>query len=210
MKISNLPRPDVGVPRLESLSSRGWPVFAPVQCLVLECHNVPGTASCSVGLVGLETGWEIMAQLCFGNAASLPGCNRSKHGSEEKPAPYCSPSFPVISCFCCSVALGYRCKLKRRCFAPAAFYKPFGEEAAGALTLSQFQALQESDKETASLRELGLSDSEILLWKNRASTGKVGMLSDIPLALWAVEVQVLCKPSDKEWMLHVSLAFRPE
>ncbi|NWV54807.1 RBM41 protein, partial [Daphoenositta chrysoptera] len=58
-----------------------------------------------------------------------------------------------------------QCKSKRRCFAPAAFYKPFGEEAAGALTLSQFQALQESDKETSSLRELGLSDSEILLWK---------------------------------------------
>ncbi|KAM8998069.1 RNA-binding protein 41 [Ara ararauna] len=65
-----------------------------------------------------------------------------------------------------------QCKSKRRCFAPAAFYKPFGEEAAGALTLSQFQALQENNKETASLRELGLSDSEILLWKNRASTAK--------------------------------------
>ncbi|XP_010130003.1 PREDICTED: RNA-binding protein 41, partial [Buceros rhinoceros silvestris] len=65
-----------------------------------------------------------------------------------------------------------QCKSKRRCFAPAAFYKPFGEEAAGALTLSQFQALQESNKETASLQELGLSDSEILLWKNRTSTGK--------------------------------------
>ncbi|KFO87002.1 RNA-binding protein 41, partial [Buceros rhinoceros silvestris] len=67
-----------------------------------------------------------------------------------------------------------QCKSKRRCFAPAAFYKPFGEEAAGALTLSQFQALQESNKETASLQELGLSDSEILLWKNRTSTGKTG------------------------------------
>ncbi|NWI98703.1 RBM41 protein, partial [Crypturellus undulatus] len=58
-----------------------------------------------------------------------------------------------------------QCKSKRKCFAPAAFYKPFGEEAAGALSLSQFQALQENDKETASLRELGLSDAEILLWK---------------------------------------------
>ncbi|KFQ65007.1 RNA-binding protein 41, partial [Pelecanus crispus] len=66
-----------------------------------------------------------------------------------------------------------QCKSKRRCFAPAAYYKPFGEEAAGALTLSQFQALQESNKEIASLRELGLSDSEILLWKNQASTGKL-------------------------------------
>lgn len=46
------------------------------------------------------------------------------------------------------------------------------------MTLSQFQALQESDKETSSLRELGLSDSEILLWKNRASTSiTLSMLS---------------------------------
>uniref|UniRef100_A0A8B9QAV2 RNA-binding protein 41 n=1 Tax=Apteryx owenii TaxID=8824 RepID=A0A8B9QAV2_APTOW len=75
-----------------------------------------------------------------------------------------------------------QCKSKRRCFAPAAFYKPFGEEAAGALTLSQFQALQESDKETASLRELGLSDSEILLWKNRASTQKGSGLGAAPEA----------------------------
>ncbi|XP_068268024.1 RNA-binding protein 41 [Nyctibius grandis] len=75
-----------------------------------------------------------------------------------------------------------QCKSKRRCFAPAAFYKPFGEEAAGALTLSQFQALQESNKETASLRELGLSDSEILLWKNQASTGKGSGLGAAPQA----------------------------
>ncbi|KAM4886511.1 RNA-binding protein 41 isoform 1-T1 [Sylvia borin] len=75
-----------------------------------------------------------------------------------------------------------QCKSKRRCFAPAAFYKPFGEEAAGALTLSQFQALQESDKETSSLRELGLSDSEILLWKNRASASKGSGLGAAPEA----------------------------
>lgn len=127
-------------------------------------------------LVGLEKGWESVAQLCFGNTAPLPRCSRTKCGWGERPAPSYSPSSSVLSCFCSSVALGYRCKSKRRCFAPAAFYKPFGEEAAGALTLLQFQALQESNKETASLRELGLSDSEILLWKNRASTGKVGML----------------------------------
>ncbi|XP_066190045.1 RNA-binding protein 41 [Sylvia atricapilla] len=75
-----------------------------------------------------------------------------------------------------------QCKSKRRCFAPAAFYKPFGEEAAGALTLSQFQALQESDKETSSLRELGLSDSEIVLWKNRASANKGSGLGAAPEA----------------------------
>ncbi|XP_071425694.1 RNA-binding protein 41 [Pithys albifrons albifrons] len=75
-----------------------------------------------------------------------------------------------------------QCKSKRRCFAPAAFYKPFGEEAAGALTLSQFQALQESNKETSSLRELGLSDSEIQLWKNRTSTRKGSGLGAAPEA----------------------------
>lgn len=62
---------------------------------------------------------------------------------------------------------------KRRRFAPAAVYKPFGEEAAGTHSLPQFQALQESNKEIASLRELGLSESEIHLWKNHASAGKV-------------------------------------
>lgn len=94
----------------------------------------------------------------------------------EEASPFLFSQFFRAKVVCCSVALVYRCKSKRRCFAPAAFYKPFGEEAAGALTLSQFQALQESNKETASLQELGLSDSEILLWKNRASTGKVGIL----------------------------------
>uniref|UniRef100_A0A6I8MZQ3 RRM domain-containing protein n=1 Tax=Ornithorhynchus anatinus TaxID=9258 RepID=A0A6I8MZQ3_ORNAN len=75
------------------------------------------------------------------------------------------------------------CLSKRQCFAPAALYKPFGEVAAGALTLSQFQALQESDRETASLRELGLTDAEISLWKNRASEAKVrGRLGAAPEA----------------------------
>ncbi|XP_052529429.1 RNA-binding protein 41 [Tympanuchus pallidicinctus] len=68
-----------------------------------------------------------------------------------------------------------RCKSKRRCFAPAAFYRPFGEAAAGALSLSQFRELQESDKETAALRELGLSEPEIALWKNRAVEKRSGL-----------------------------------
>ncbi|XP_001514134.3 RNA-binding protein 41 [Ornithorhynchus anatinus] len=74
------------------------------------------------------------------------------------------------------------CLSKRQCFAPAALYKPFGEVAAGALTLSQFQALQESDRETASLRELGLTDAEISLWKNRASEAKSAGLGAAPEA----------------------------
>uniref|UniRef100_A0A8C3LZR8 Uncharacterized protein n=1 Tax=Chrysolophus pictus TaxID=9089 RepID=A0A8C3LZR8_CHRPC len=75
-----------------------------------------------------------------------------------------------------------RCKSKRRCFAPAAFYRPFGEAAAGALSLSQFRELQESDKETAALRELGLSEPEIALWKNRAA-GKHSGLGAAPEAV---------------------------
>ncbi|XP_069069703.1 RNA-binding protein 41 isoform X2 [Pleurodeles waltl] len=51
------------------------------------------------------------------------------------------------------------------------------------MTLSQFQNLQESDRETASLRELGLTDSEILLWKSRDSGSKVSGLGAAPDAV---------------------------
>ncbi|KAM6907180.1 RNA-binding protein 41 [Xenentodon cancila] len=60
-----------------------------------------------------------------------------------------------------------RCVAKRQCFAPAAVYRPFGEQAEGVRSLSQFQALQEGEKEVASLRELGLTDAEIQLWQSR-------------------------------------------
>ncbi|KAG7321253.1 hypothetical protein KOW79_015668 [Hemibagrus wyckioides] len=60
-----------------------------------------------------------------------------------------------------------RCVAKKKCFAPAALYKPFGEQAAGVRSLAQFQALQDGEKELASLRELGLTDAEIQLWRNR-------------------------------------------
>uniref|UniRef100_A0A3Q4HAD8 RNA-binding protein 41 n=1 Tax=Neolamprologus brichardi TaxID=32507 RepID=A0A3Q4HAD8_NEOBR len=60
-----------------------------------------------------------------------------------------------------------RCVAKRQCFAPAALYRPFGEQAAGVKSLSQFQALQDGEKELASLRELGLNDTEIQLWQSR-------------------------------------------
>lgn len=60
-----------------------------------------------------------------------------------------------------------RCVAKKKCFAPAAMYKPFGEQAAGVRSLSQFQALQDGDQELAALRELGLTDAEILLWRSR-------------------------------------------
>lgn len=59
------------------------------------------------------------------------------------------------------------CVAKKKCFAPAALYKPFGEQAAGVRSLAQFQALQDGEKELASLRELGLTDTEIELWRNR-------------------------------------------
>ncbi|KAK3523541.1 hypothetical protein QTP70_002450 [Hemibagrus guttatus] len=60
-----------------------------------------------------------------------------------------------------------RCVAKKKCFAPAALYKPFGEQAAGVRSLAQFQALQDGENELASLRELGLTDTEIQLWRNR-------------------------------------------
>uniref|UniRef100_A0A667ZDT4 RNA-binding protein 41 n=1 Tax=Myripristis murdjan TaxID=586833 RepID=A0A667ZDT4_9TELE len=60
-----------------------------------------------------------------------------------------------------------KCVAKRQCFAPAALYRPFGEQAAGVRSLSQFQALQDGEKELASLRELGLTDAEIQLWQSQ-------------------------------------------
>ncbi|XP_073335375.1 RNA-binding protein 41 [Pagrus major] len=60
-----------------------------------------------------------------------------------------------------------RCVAKRQCFAPAALYRPFGQQAAGVRSLSQFQALQDGENELASLRELGLTDAEIELWQSR-------------------------------------------
>lgn len=71
------------------------------------------------------------------------------------------PSFHIFISIC------YRCVAKKKCFAPAAVYKPFGEQAAGVRSLSQFQALQDGDQELAALRELGLTDAEIELWRCR-------------------------------------------
>ncbi|MCI4386339.1 hypothetical protein PGIGA_G00061260 [Pangasianodon gigas] len=78
-----------------------------------------------------------------------------------------------------------RCVAKKKCFAPAALYKPFGEQAAGVRSLAQFQALQDGEKELASLRELGLTDAEIELWRNRDvrdSSGKNRGVSVAPEA----------------------------
>nr|XP_057943887.1 RNA-binding protein 41 isoform X2 [Doryrhamphus excisus] len=60
-----------------------------------------------------------------------------------------------------------RCVAKKRCFTPAALYRPFGQQAAGVRSLSQFQALQDGEQELASLRELGLTEAEIQLWQSR-------------------------------------------
>ncbi|XP_061595091.1 RNA-binding protein 41 isoform X2 [Cololabis saira] len=61
----------------------------------------------------------------------------------------------------------HRCVAKRQCFAPASVYRPFGEQAEGVTSLSQFQALQEGEKKVTSLREMGLTDAEIQLWQSR-------------------------------------------
>uniref|UniRef100_A0A3P9LZC3 RNA-binding protein 41 n=2 Tax=Oryzias latipes TaxID=8090 RepID=A0A3P9LZC3_ORYLA len=73
-----------------------------------------------------------------------------------------------------------RCVAKKQCFAPAALYRPFGEQAAGVRSLSQFQLLQEEEKELASLRELGLTDAEIQLWQSRDAAEKSHGVSAAP------------------------------
>ncbi|XP_042638418.1 RNA-binding protein 41 [Orycteropus afer afer] len=75
------------------------------------------------------------------------------------------------------------CVSKKESFAPGTMYKPFGKEAAGTMTLSQFQTLHEKDQETASLRELGLNETEILIWKNHVSGEKSTRLRATPEAI---------------------------
>ncbi|XP_062939648.1 RNA-binding protein 41 isoform X4 [Cynocephalus volans] len=75
------------------------------------------------------------------------------------------------------------CMSKKESFAPGTMYKPFGKEAAGTMTLSQFQTLHEKDQETASLRELGLNETEILIWKSHVSGEKRTKLRATPEAI---------------------------
>ncbi|XP_058514672.1 RNA-binding protein 41 isoform X2 [Ochotona princeps] len=75
------------------------------------------------------------------------------------------------------------CVSKKDSFAPGTMYRPFGKEAAGTMTLSQFQTLHEKDQETASLRELGLNETEILIWKNHVSGEKKTKLRATPEAI---------------------------
>ncbi|XP_047699770.1 RNA-binding protein 41 isoform X3 [Prionailurus viverrinus] len=75
------------------------------------------------------------------------------------------------------------CVSKKESFAPGTMYKPFGKEAAGTMTLSQFQTLHEKDQETASLRELGLNETEILIWKSHVSGEQKTRLRATPEAI---------------------------
>ncbi|XP_051034869.1 RNA-binding protein 41 isoform X2 [Phodopus roborovskii] len=75
------------------------------------------------------------------------------------------------------------CISKRESFAPGTMYKPFGKEVAGTMTLSQFQTLHEKDQETASLRELGLNETEIMIWKSHVSGEKKTKLRATPEAI---------------------------
>ncbi|XP_069923577.1 RNA-binding protein 41 isoform X7 [Oryctolagus cuniculus] len=75
------------------------------------------------------------------------------------------------------------CVSKKESFAPGTMYRPFGKEAAGTMTLSQFQTLHEKDQETASLRELGLNETEILIWKSHVSGEKRTRLRATPEAI---------------------------
>lgn len=79
-----------------------------------------------------------------------------------------------------------RCVAKRQCFAPSALYRPFGEQAAGVRSLSEFRALQDGEKDLASLRELGMTETEIHLWRSRGlpeATEKVRRRFDTVLVL---------------------------
>lgn len=78
-----------------------------------------------------------------------------------------------LKMFLLSSFLVCRCVSKKESFAPGTMYKPFGKEAAGTMTLSQFQTLHEKDQEIAALRELGLNETEILIWKSHVSGEKV-------------------------------------
>ncbi|XP_007646012.1 RNA-binding protein 41 isoform X1 [Cricetulus griseus] len=75
------------------------------------------------------------------------------------------------------------CVSKKESFAPGTMYRPFGKEVAGTMTLSQFQTLHEKDQETASLRELGLNETEILIWKSHVSGEKKTKLRANPEAI---------------------------
>lgn len=88
--------------------------------------------------------------------------------------------FLLSSCLFC------RCVSKKESFAPGTMYKPFGKEAAGTMTLSQFQTLHEKDQETASLRELGLNETEILIWKSHVSGEKVSG----PVFSWRLKPEI--------------------
>ena len=98
----------------------------------------------------------------------------SSSGSPQLAWP-CPISVPCgnLKMFLLSSCLFCRCVSKKESFAPGTMYKPFGKEAAGTMTLSQFQTLHEKDQETASLRELGLNETEILIWKSHVSGEKV-------------------------------------
>nr|XP_033802275.1 RNA-binding protein 41 isoform X3 [Geotrypetes seraphini] len=100
-----------------------------------------------------------------------------------------------------------QCMSKRRCFAPATVYKPFGAEAAGTLSLSQFQILQENDKETASFRELGLTDSEIVLWKQRGSVTKGSGFGAAPEAVQERLKAIEKKISERQRILALPQRF---
>ncbi|XP_075958247.1 RNA-binding protein 41 [Anarhichas minor] len=86
-----------------------------------------------------------------------------------------------------------RCVAKKQCFAPSALYRPFGQQAAGVRSLSEFRALQDGEKDQASLRELGLTETEIQMWQIR----------DVPAATEKPHTGVSAAPGAKQQRLQV-------
>ncbi|XP_053554916.1 RNA-binding protein 41 [Bombina bombina] len=64
------------------------------------------------------------------------------------------------------------CVSHRTRFAPGSLYEPLTSRSAGTHSLNQFRDLQDKESERDALRDLGLSDSDIQLWKDPESFGK--------------------------------------
>uniref|UniRef100_A0A8C5HQ28 RNA-binding protein 41 n=1 Tax=Gouania willdenowi TaxID=441366 RepID=A0A8C5HQ28_GOUWI len=99
-------------------------------------------------------------------------------------------------------------QLDWQCFAPASLYRPFGDQAAGVRSLSQFQALQDGEKELVNLRELGLTDAEIQLWQSRDAPDAVGKSHGVCAAPGAKEQRLQVIRDKME--ARVELMSRPQ
>ncbi|KAM4662131.1 LOW QUALITY PROTEIN: RNA-binding protein 41 [Discoglossus pictus] len=91
------------------------------------------------------------------------------------------------------------CVSRRARFSPGSLYEPLASRSAGALSLSQFRDLQNKESERDALRDLGLSDSDIQLWKNpESASGKAD-----PHAVLARRAALELKVAERERILNL-------